>query len=396
MEPCDTVHMSIESSTSQANRRPAVSTALATAAAASAGAGLVHAATAGTHNGDATLWWLFAAAAAAQLVWAALVLMRPTRLLIAVGIALNLGACAAWVLSRTVGLIGPLAEVEPVGIQDLLAAVLGGLAGGSALVALTRRNAFVARLNLGAAGLATALVLVLAVPAMAAEHTHGPSHEHAHNDGGTEHALDGDAANDGQGNDAHADAGHALASSTGATGGPIVSLDDPRLTKAEVQRATKLINETRAALATFPDEAALLDAGYISIGDGRAAGKFEHFVKHGYLADDKELNADAIESVVLQRQADGSKKVMSAMYILSSGTTMAEVPDVAGELTAWHDHQNLCWDPSGTRLAGIFVNGQCRPGGVRRGTSPMIHVWIEDTPCGPFSGIEGHGGNCEH
>lgn len=100
---------------------------------------------------------------------------------------------------------------------------------------------------------------------------------------------------------------------------------------------------------------------------------------------------------MLQRQPDGvTKKVMSAMYILSPGTTMADVPDIAGELTVWHDHQNLCWDASGTRLAGIVIDGTCRPGGTFRGTSPMIHAWLEDTPCGPFSGIEGHGGGCEH
>jgi hypothetical protein len=27
----------------------------------------------------------------------------------------------------------------------------------------------------------------------------------------------------------------------------------------------------------------------------------------------------------------------------------------------------------------------------------MLHVWIDDPACGPFTGIEGHGGvTCEH
>jgi hypothetical protein len=25
---------------------------------------------------------------------------------------------------------------------------------------------------------------------------------------------------------------------------------------------------------------------------------------------------------------------------------------------------------------------------------PMLHVWITDHPCGPFAGLEGHGGSC--
>jgi hypothetical protein len=82
------------------------------------------------------------------------------------------------------------------------------------------------------------------------------------------------------------------------------------------------------------------------------------------------------------------------MYILDPGTTMDEVPDVGGDLTIWHDHQNLCWDASGGRLAGVVVNGRCVPGGTLKATAPMLHVWVEDHECGPFAGIEGHGSGC--
>ena len=92
---------------------------------ASAGAGLVHAAAAGSHNGEAEVAWLFAVTAVAQLGWAAFVAVRPWPWLLAAGIALN-GACVvAWVLSRTVGLVGPLAGVEAVGTPDAIGAVLG-------------------------------------------------------------------------------------------------------------------------------------------------------------------------------------------------------------------------------------------------------------------------------
>jgi hypothetical protein len=374
--------------------RPA-SSALVAAAAASAGAGLVHAAAAGTHNGDATLAWIFAATAVAQLAWATLAVFRPRRLLLVAGVALNGGAALAWVLSRTVGLAGPLAEVEAVGVQDLLAAVLGTIAAVGAGAALTRRGALM-RANVAAAGLAGVLVLALAMPAMAAEHTHGPSHEHAHDEGASTSVHedpDGNALEHGEG---HAADGHSQSTAGAAAAGPVITVDDPRLTNAERSRAVALIDETRAALEAFPDESAIAAAGYVSIGDGRQPGKFEHFVNRTYLMDDRELDPGAIESIVTQLQPDGTKTVMSAMYILSPGSTMDEVPNVAGELSVWHDHQNLCWDPTGMRLAGILVNGECRPAGVLRATSPMLHVWLEDTPCGPFSGIEGHGGSCEH
>ncbi len=164
---------------------------------------------------------------------------------------------------------------------------------------------------------------------------------------------------------------------------------------AELQAAKRLIESTRAAVAArFPDQAALLAAGYRSIGDGLVT-PFDHFIKAEYLQDGRELDPERVESIVLERTPAGWR-VASAMYILETGKTMADVPDVAGELTVWHDHQNLCWDRSGLRLAGLLVNGRCFPAGTLRPTPPMLHVWLADHPCGPFAGIEGHGGGCAH
>ena len=70
---------------------------------------------------------------------------------------------------------------------------------------------------------------------------------------------------------------------------------------------------------------------------------------------------------------------------------MADVPDIAGPLTTWHDHQNLCWE--GLRVVGTTVNGVCARG-VFIPTPPMLHVWMVDNPCGPFAGIDEHGGAC--
>jgi hypothetical protein len=356
------------------------------AAAASAAAGLVHAAAAGSHGGDTTLMWLFACTAAAQLAWAAWMVLRPDRTAARVGVLLNGGAVLAWVLSRTVGLFGPLREVESVSTQDVIAAVLGLVAAAAAWAALrapttgTRASALVT-------GLASVVVLVLAVPAMAAEHSHGGAgHSHSAADA-SGHSHDHDVA-DGHDTDA---------GSHSTDDGPIVSLDDRRLTKQQRLAAQDVLDSTRAALLQFPDEASVTAAGYRSIGDGRVAGSFEHFVNGAYMRDGRELDPNAIESIVLQKQADGSKRVMSAMYILEPGSTMADVPDIAGSLTTWHDHQNLCWDATGTRLAGVLRNGVCVPGGTFRPTAPMLHVWVDDPACGPFTGIEGHGGaNCEH
>jgi hypothetical protein len=364
-----------------------LSTALVTAALASAGAGLIHAAAAGSHSDSSTLAWLFALCAVAQIGWAALVVVRPHPLVVAAGVLGNAGCVAVWALTRTVGLGGAFGGVEEVGFQDLLAAVLATVAvlGGSLALARPGRAR---RLDAPAVAVVSLLVLVLAVPTMAAGHAHEDDHSH-------DDATASVAARTETHAHEHAPTEPAAAATPTPTG-TITSLDDPRLTSAQRRSATTLRETTRAGLRAFPDEAALVAAGYTSIGDGRRSGAFEHYVNREYVADGIELDPLRIESIVMQVQPDGSKKVASAMYILSPGKTLADAPDIAGSLTPWHDHQNLCWDDTGTRLAGVLVNGVCRPGGTFRGTAPMMHVWLENTPCGPFAGIEGHGGSCDH
>ncbi len=356
-----------------------LSTVLATAAAASAGSGLVHAAAAGSYRDDAMLAWAFALFAVAQLGWAGLVVFRPDRPVVIVGVLLNAGCVAVWLLTRTVGLGNPFGVVEAVGFQDLLGAGLAGIAVIGGTVSLVGQRRVVRHLDLPAIAVSCFLVLVLAVPAMAAGHTHGGGHDnatavvaaatHTHN--------------------------HSATTAETATG-TIISLNDPRLTSLQRERAKTLLDETRLGLASLPTEQAVIAAGYKSIGDGRRPGSFEHFVNSAYMTDGRELDPHAIESIVIEHLVDGTTRVASAMYILNQGKTLADAPDIAGTLTPWHDHQNLCWDATG-HVVGLLVNGVCRPGGTFRGTPPMMHVWIENTPCGPFAGIEGHGGaGCDH
>jgi hypothetical protein len=364
-------------------RRP--STWLLVAAVASGGAGLVHAAAAGSHNDDAAVAWLFAVTALLQFAWAVLVIVRPSIPLVIAGVALN-GACViAWVLSRTVGLVAPLEGVEDVGVADTAAAALAAVAGVAALSVLLARSTS-ARVNRSVVVVSAVAIAAFVVPAMAVPHAH------SHDDGGHGHTAAAAAAPQ----RAHADAHeHDDAVAVDDTA-PIVSLGDGRLTDAQRSRALSLLVSTRASLlARFPDKASVEAAGYQWIGDGRRPGGYEHFVKQEYLTDGIELDPDHIESIVLQRQADGREVVVTAMYILERGRTMADAPDLAGSLTPWHDHQNLCWDGNG-RLAGLYVNGRCRPGGTFRATPPMMHVWLTDPPCGPFTGVEGHGENCSH
>ena len=369
-------------------------TAVIVAAAASAAAGMVHAAAAGAHADDRTLAALFAATAVLQLAWAAWVLARPGRVALAGGIALQAGAFAAWGISRTIGIESFEAlAAQDVSFQDGAVAGLELVAASAAVVALatSRRPAAVWRPRVAAA--LTAAVIAVAAPAMAFPHTH----DHGHDDGSSIDVAAGGTlgADDGH---AHGDA----ADESEATGEAAPLQVDPRLvgapgvdgiTAEQHDRAVDLIETTNQALARYPDPAAAEAAGYRSIGDGFTG--HEHFVHYGFLADSAILDPATVESLVFRVNPDGSKELVSGMYILPPGATMADVPDIAGALTTWHDHQNLCWNEDGS-LAGILVDGECRPGGTFRATPPMLHVWIVEHPCGPFAGIDGtHGEGCE-
>ena len=64
----------------------------------------------------------------------------------------------------------------------------------------------------------------------------------------------------------------------------------------------------------------------------------------------------------------------------------------AAPLTQWHIHNNLCFTKDG-HVAGLTnPDGSCAPGLNTGIQAPMLHVWIEKNPCGPFAALEGIGG----
>ena len=140
---------------------------------------MVHATAAGNHAGDDTLVRLFALTAAAQAAWGLIALMRPMRAVALAGVALNAVFVGAWLLSRTVGLplVDSLRGVEPAGTQDVIAAALGATAVAAALLSVVQP---VRRATLETGWVIASVVAVtfVAVPAMAAEHTHGAEHVH--------------------------------------------------------------------------------------------------------------------------------------------------------------------------------------------------------------------------
>ena len=169
------------------------------------------------------------------------------------------------------------------------------------------------RLDAPAVAVVCLLVLVLAVPAMAATHAHDAGHSHD----------EGNVAVVADGGHTHTDLPVVRASMPTlprprkTPTGTIISLDDPRLTSRGAGAGERRCSsDTRLAMASSRTRTLVVAAGYKSIGDGRLAGVFEHFVNSAFMTDGRGLDPHAIESIVLERQPDGTKTVVSAMYIL--------------------------------------------------------------------------------
>jgi hypothetical protein len=260
--------------------------------------------------------------------------------------------------------------------------------------------------------------------ATGADHDHGARHHgdppdgrvgrHGHAGGSADRAdrHHGDAGDDHHGGAVghstgtpHTDVGHGHAPGTtpppghdhGAVGttpppghdhGPGTPPPTPPdgVTPAQRARAEALLEATRASITRWSSTTAAAAAGFRSIGDGFTG--FEHWVHWDWLANPTILDPNQPESLVYRVLPDGTRVLESAMYILPLGQTMADVPDVGGALTPWHVHTNLCWNLATLQVVALTVDGVCHVGTLFI-TPPMLHVWIVDTPCGPFAEIEG-------
>jgi hypothetical protein len=168
----------------------------------------------------------------------------------------------------------------------------------------------------------------------------------------------------------------------------------PGVSLSEQLRAEKLIYDTREILPKFSTTEIALENGFTSIGDGATG--VEHYINWSYINDEYELNPLYPESLVFAVEPDGSRRLVSAMYMLGDEYNLDTIPNVGGVLTQWHIHDNLCFDRDpmvfgSTRVVGVTSSdGPCRFG-IKLRPNPMLHVWLEPQVCGPFAALEGIG-----
>ena len=355
---------------------------------ASLGAGGIHAAAAGVHAEHVTLSRLFVAVAAAQIFAGLATLLRDGRAVAVVTAVVNGGAVVAWIVTRVSGIswIEGLEQSEAPRFADSVCAALGALAVGAAVVALHGGAERSLRVTPARLGLPAISVGALTVAAMfsGATHTHGADTDegHTHEEAPTPTVAGG-----------HGSAGaHDPAAVRYDPTMPIDLSGVEGVTPAQQAIAENLVAVNVVRLPQWADPATAEAAGFHSIGDGD--GGEEHYVNWDWIDDDVWLDPDAPESLVYEAQPDGSKNLVSAMYMLPDDVALEDVPDYGGALMQWHIHDDLCFtsDPVAPQLEGeTQPDGTCRPPLVKIGDWAMIHVWIVPHECGPFAALEGVG-----
>jgi hypothetical protein len=356
---------------------------LAVAGAASLGAGAIHAAAIGVHSEHRQAVVAFTIVAAVQLGAGALALARPGRVLLAVGALANVAIVGGWVLAKTRGIwfIDGLTEAEDPQLADALAAGLAIVAALAMAAELMSWGSSALRRSPLLTGGSAVLVAALAIPGMLAAGSH--SHAGGHGEAAA-HSHAGDSAAGGSGAEAHAVVppkpfDPALPIDLGGVEG---------VTPQQQAAAENLLAITVTRLPQFADVEVAESMGFVSIGDGFLG--HEHYLNAVNMADDKLLDPDYPESLVYDTSVN-PKRLVAALFMMDKGDTLADVPELGGKLTQWHVHDNLCF--AGPRVAGLTnADGSCAPGLKKGDATPMIHVWIEPHPCGPFAALEGVAG----
>lgn len=187
-------------------------------------------------------------------------------------------------------------------------------------------------------------------------------------------------------------AGQAAAPTPYDPAAPIDLGGTPGVTPEQQAFAENLVAATIRDLPQWSDIATVEAAGFRSIGD--AATGHEHYIQWEWIDDDVWLDPDFPESLVFAPGPNGTKQLVSAMYMLPSDVTLDDVPDFGGPLMQWHIHADLCFTNTEVpRVAGVKpIGGTCRAPLVDGTEAPMIHVWITPNQCGPFAALEGIGG----
>jgi hypothetical protein len=357
---------------------------LASLAALSAGAAAIHFAVVFEHFAEYTLYGVFFLVISwAQAIWPAVLLWRPSRPWLWLGIAGNAAVIAVYVASRTVGLpFGPdLHDTESVGALDVVSCVLefGLIAGSAALLwrpsladrPVARRGALAGVTALAAVPVAViAATTAVMTPAWAGPE--GPAGMASGTSSGMSSQPSSSTADAAMGDMGSTD-GHPDMQMYGSAAAP---------TAGQVLAAAQLVKATDTTLKKYANVQAAFAAGYTYV--LKTNGE-EHLLYDGPDPAYQGLNPQDPSSLVYAINVPGHAPILlGAMYIMDG---RQNGPQIGGGLTRWHSHLVTCVGGQQTIAGfGVQLRGGCNPAAWQdKYTGQMLHVWVVSYPGGVFS-----------
>ncbi|HSS94780.1 MAG TPA: hypothetical protein VLR46_12455 [Candidatus Dormibacteraeota bacterium] len=152
-------------------------------------------------------------------------------------------------------------------------------------------------------------------------------------------------------------------------------------TPVQVDAANRLYQETKVANQPFEDWHQAWAAGYRPGGSTTLPSTHwmnQRFVDAGYVMDPHHPQG------LVYANTHHGPVLLGVMFQMKGLNQFG--PDPGGPMTAWHQHENICFTPFGFEFSLMTPYSTCPIGAIDISAPPMLHVWVVDNPRGgPFA-----------
>jgi hypothetical protein len=169
---------------------------------------------------------------------------------------------------------------------------------------------------------------------------------------------------------AHPDATHVHA-------GALLQTTNLTPTPQQQAAAADLYAETAAAIQPYKDSHIAWAAGYRPNGSTTMAST--HWINNAYVNAGYVMDPHHPQGLVYANSHHGPV-LLGAMFEMKGIGVFG--PDPGGPLTAWHQHQNVCFTPLGLEFSLMTPFSTCPLGAIDFSAPAMLHVWIVPNPQG--------------
>jgi len=162
--------------------------------------------------------------------------------------------------------------------------------------------------------------------------------------------------------------------------GAILQQTNDVATPDQVAAAQQLYERTAAAIARYRDWRRAWAAGYRP--GGSQTMPSTHWMNQRYVDAGYVMDPQHPQGLVYANTKHGPL-LLGAMFQMKHLGQFG--PDPGGPLTAWHQHENVCFTPFGIEFSLMTPTATCPVGSIDISAPPMLHVWIVDNPGGKFA-----------